>query len=86
MRVNRQIPEQSTSVTRRFGAAALTLGLSATALAACSDSTGDDPLPLSDSDSGVIVDDAPTEEPLVEDDPLDDAPVEGEDQMEEDGG
>ena len=52
------------------------LGLAA-GLAACSDDSGSDPLPLGDSDSGVIVDDPPADEAPV-DDGL-------EDEMEDDG-
>ena len=71
--------------SRRFAAAAVALGLSAAVLAACSDSTSEDPLPLTDDDSGVIVEDPPADEPLVDDAPLEEAPVDGDDQM-EDGG
>lgn len=52
---------------------AVTLGVAA-GLAACSDSTADDPLPLNESDSGVILEDAP-----VEDAPVEDGVMEGDD-------
>lgn len=66
---------------RRLGSAAIAIGLTATGLAACSDSTADDPLPLSEDDSGVIVEESPVEEAPVEEAPVEEAPAE--DEMEE---
>ena len=67
---------------RRVAATAVALGLAFTGLAACSsDGTGD---PLTESDSGVIVEDAPADDgTVVEDPPADDGAVEGEGEMED---
>ncbi len=53
-------------VTKLAGSA-IVLGLAITGLAACSDATADDPLPLSESDSGVIVEDPPADDELIDD-------------------
>lgn len=57
---------------------AVTLGVAA-GLAACSETSAEDPLPLGESDSGVIVEDAPVEDAPAEDAPAEDGAVEGED-------
>lgn len=56
---------------------AVTLGVAA-GLAACSETSAEDPLPLGESDTGVIVEDAPADDGVMEDTP-DDGAVEGED-------
>lgn len=52
----------------------VTLGVAA-GLAACSETSAEDPLPLGESDTGVIVEDAPAEDAPTEDAPAEDAPA-----------
>lgn len=60
---------------RRMAASVAVLGLAFAGLAACSDATGDDPLPLSETDTGEIEVDPSVDDGVVE-----------EDGVEEDGG
>lgn len=63
-------PDEVERPIRWVGARIVVLGLALTGLAACSETTGDGPLPLGDSDSGILVEEAPVEDGVVEDDGL----------------
>ncbi len=63
-------PDQPNGVFTLLTAGAFVAALSVAGLAACSDSTAEDPLPLTESDSGVV-EPVPEEAP-VEDDSMED--------------
>lgn len=65
--------EEATRPVTRLAGSVIVLGMAFTGLAACSDATTDDPLPLSESDSGEIVEDPPADDGVIEDGVVEDS-------------
>ena len=64
--------EEAARPVTKLAGSVIVLGLAITGLAACSDVTTDDPLPLSENDSGEIVVDPPADDGVIEDGVIED--------------